>query len=182
MKKLVAILICCTTCVAATDIKRPNSDTDYTGARCVGTFVAGDSLPLAYDTSLTTSSSLEIDNCDYACHGSWRKTRIITGWSKPTVTYTSLLLSVKSSCTALYEADSLEACTVSYSTDAGTTWHGVNGASAWFTTTTTVNLSPSTDLTKLRVAACVSAEGGSNGPNEADARLDTYDVETQGTY
>lgn len=117
----------------------------------------------AYDTSTSTRSTSEWTEV-----GSFS----VYSWASSTKTYTALSLILLTEFPVMNTT-----AVVSYSTDGGTNWTSVRGVTGpdSGTVTNTVTLSPSQDLSLLRVRIYGYAGTPTN-------QGDIYDVRTEGTY
>lgn len=184
MKKLLIFLLLGT--VWADELKRPSADANGTGAGCFGFPVTSPGLPLARDAAgATTSSSMAVSSGFALPHGlgfgsrTQTESRRLATWTATGNLYLTLTLNILSSSVGAIGTGG-NAC-LAYSVNSGTNWTGIRCSGVgWTMVTDTVVLTPTQDLTKLQVAACVQANGN-DSDNFSTEGIQLYDVWTLGT-
>lgn len=188
IKKLLLIFTLIPIALSANEIRRPLVSSPI-------------SVPNAYDSAGNSTSSfisatgancpdltLDEGTGRYSCNGSVgatdTETTVISSWVLPSGAYTGLALIVESDCTLIDPDAAGTNCEIDYSINNGSTWTGIR-AGNWADHTDTIVLSPSQDLSLLKVRVFAIANGASGGggftqPSPASTTMDLFDIRTEG--
>lgn len=105
-------------------------------------------------------------------------------WQTTTNTYTALVLKVTSFSNGYFaDGAGIGAANLTYSINGGITWTTIESdtGNGWAFTTDIITLSPTQDLTKLRVGACVQGNIGTV-ENQGTDDINISSIWTDGTY
>ena len=138
-------------------------------------------MPLSRDSAgLTTSSQIFATGTNTA---NIFRTRIFTGWSNPGQTYLDLNINVNAS--AAGSGDAAEQSCIKYSINGGVSYTTLlcDSGTGYAQQTSTIALSATQDLTKLRVAVCVSGQRGNIQQDIAPgtSQVSIFDIWTSGS-
>lgn len=191
--RLLALILCTASLAFGDELLRPVTDANSasTSYGCNGTNVTFTSFPNAHDgAGLATFSNGSVtggpcqkfqnSSCIVPGHNNF-SARLFSGWPASGNQWNSLTLNVNSASGGGFLISDI-AC-VAYSVNAGATWISLKcGGSGWAQITSTATLSPTQDLTMLRVGICVEGTGfpaGNTGSGEDDITI--WDIWTLGT-
>lgn len=191
--RLLALILCTASLAFGDELLRPTTDANSTSTSygCSGTNVTFTSFPNARDAAgLATSSHGLVTgggcqkflngNCVVAGHNQF-SARLFSGWPSSGNQWASLTLNVNWA-TAGGSLPQDNTC-VAYSTNSGMTWTSLAcSAAIRAQATSTATLSPTQDLTKLRVGVCVLGQGGEVGDGaQGSDDITIWDIWTFGT-
>lgn len=189
MRKLVIVALLCG-CLCAQEIKRPTTDSNSGAATWAvdncgpATATASPVGTFAYDAAgQATSINYHGQGGRYTVN---LISRLFSTWQLPGGTYSSLSLNVNVASLGFSSQGSgapAQAC-VLYSTDSGTSWTTLrcdNDGTGWGQQTFSAVLTPTQDLSKLRVGMCIFTDsGGGMEESAGQDNLQIYDIWTIG--
>lgn len=178
MNKLFLVLLVAS--LSAQEIKRPTTDTDSGNYGCFGTRDVSRIMTKAYDAAgLSTFASIVASG---SMTGPRLQARLFSGWTAASSGYVALTLNVNSFSDGFISGGGGTAC-IKYSIDGGTSFTTLrcDTGPGWVQTTDTVILSPSQDLTKLRVGMCASGSKGNADRDPGEDDILAWDIWTSGT-
>jgi hypothetical protein len=180
MKKLLWVLLLAS--AWGQDLKRPTVDIDSgTTVKCgFGTKASAPPMALAYDSAgQATSAKLTAAG---TVTQTFYKSRTFSTWQAPAGAYSDLTLSINSSSVET-TTGSVGNMVIQYSIDNGSSWTTVRSSGhgpGWARGTSTIFLSPTQDMTQIKVAACALGEAGGDAPGSTDT-ITIWDIWTTGT-
>jgi RHS repeat-associated protein len=170
----------------AVEVKRPTADADSNMASICASpagavNTASSAMPGFYDAAGTNNVS--VANVNASTTASMYSNRVFSAWQAPSGSYSSLVLKVNLLCGSAINSNPngyAGSCGIQYSTDGGSSWSTLaNLAIPTNLSTYSVNLSPSQDLSKLKVLACANAIKDTIWGSASV--LVGYDIWTEGT-
>lgn len=164
------------------ELLRPSVDID--GANnlslgCTGQNVASSNLGLGRDSAgISTHSSMVVQGTQNITKFS---TRVFSSWQPTGNVYSALTINVNWSAQEVTTGSTGIMC-VKYSIDGGATWSGLGCTSGTnlAQTTTTATLTPTQNLSTLKVAVCAKGAAGGDTIGSKET-LNVFDIWTLGT-
>lgn len=191
--RLFVLFFCITSLAFGDELLRPTTDANSssTAYGCAGTNVISTAFPKAYDSAGLATSSIGFisgGGCKKVLNGqcvvpgnNQFSARLFSGWPASGTQWASLTLNVNWAT----DGGSLAADTacVAYSLNAGMSWAPLAcSQNLRAQGTSTISLSPTQDLTKLRIGTCILAQGAETGDGIAGSDdITIWDIWTFGT-
>lgn len=164
------------------ELLRPTTDLDglnNLSLGCTGQNVASPTMPLGHDSAgISTKSTMTIQGTQNITKFN---TRVFSAWQPTGNVYSALTINVNWSGTETTTGSTGAMC-VKYSIDGGANWSGLGctGGSNQTQTTSTATLTPTQNLSTLKVAICAKGAAGGDTIGSKET-LNIFDVWTVGT-
>ena len=167
---------------SAIELLRPTADADAHGMipACIIHQQASLAMPRARDAAgLTTQNTMVVVDETFTY-----KARSFSPWASTSKTYTALVLKVNAQSGTDPDVPNAGGLAfMGYSINGGTSWVTIIQAftpAGWPRQTFSITLSPTQNLSQLRLGVCVAAQGTTNNPGFD--QLIIWDIWTEGTY
>jgi hypothetical protein len=190
MKKLIVLLLLPILVFGqSSEIRRPTADIDGGTSNWVVTHCQFGVASTLGDVHLAYDAAGQATSVNLLRHGGRFNTvlgsKVFYTWQSPINAYTALTLNVNSSSNGYTTFSNFGAACIMYSLDNGANWIEIvcdDSGRGWPQTTNIITLSPTQDLSKLRVGACVYGDSGEGvlGAGGGDNIL-LFDIWTNGT-